>query len=204
MSTASKVAAIVSTKWVAEHLTRANIRILDGSWHLPNQNRDPEAEYLQAHIPGSLFFDIEKCSTPSDYNIPHMLPQPKQFEQYVGEELGICNDTHVIVYDNNELFGLLSAQRVWWTFRVFGHNRVSVVDGGLPKWLKENQPVTKEIPKVIPQTFKAHFQAHLVKSFEDMKQSVATNDRQIVDARPSGRFQGKAPEPRDGKRTASI
>ena len=192
----NKVSAVVSTQWLSEHLTKPNVRVLDGSWHLPNQNRDPRKEYKEAHIPGSLFFDIDGCSRPSNY--AHMLPGEEQFENYVGQELGIGNDTHVVVYDNNDMWGLLSAQRVWWTFRVFGHNLVSVVEGGLPSWIKEKRPVTKEVPTVIPQVFKAKFQAHLVKSYEDLEKNMKEKKIQIVDARPEGRFKGKAPEPREG------
>lgn len=192
-----KFSTLVTVKQLTEALCKShkNLRVLDSSWHMPATNRNPYAEYLEGHIPGSLFFDIEDCvDKKSKYD--HMLPTPSDFEKYVGK-LGINNNTHVILYDNNEV-GLFSAPRVWWTFRVFGHNAVSILDGGLPRWHAEGQPVTKEIKSVDQETFQAKFNPDAVKSFEDMLKNIGERKFQMADARPSGRFYGTEPEPRAG------
>jgi len=194
----SKVNPIVSVKWLAEKIASPpkNLRVLDGSWHLPMTNRVGRQEYLAEHIPGAQYFDIDECADPEAKTLNHMLPKPEEFEKYVGK-LGINNDTHVVVYDNNGNFPLFSAQRVWWTFRVFGYDKISVVEGGLPKWKKEGHPLTKEIEKVPEEKFTAKFRPELVKSFDQIVENqFKTKKFQLLDARPPGRFSGTAPEPR--------
>lgn len=150
-----------------------------------------------------MFFDIDDCADKST-QLSHMLPKPSEFENYVGR-LGINSDTHVIVYDNNDKFPLFSAQRVWWTFRVFGHDRVSVLEGGFRKWCAENNPVTDAVENVPAEKFKAAFRPNLVKSFEDIeKNQFMAKAFTLVDARPAGRFEGTAPEPRPDVKPGCI
>lgn len=192
----TRIPTIVSVKWLAEKILQPpkNFRVVDASWHLPSSGRNAKTEYMSKHIQGAPFFDIDECADQtSDFG--HMLPPPKAFESYVGN-LGISNDTHVVVYDNNEAFGIFSAQRVWWMFRIFGHDQVSVLDGGLPKWLKDGLPVTAEVPTFSPVKFQANFHPSLVKSYGEMEKNVEEKAFQVVDARKSGRFEGTEPEPR--------
>lgn len=191
--------ALVETAWLADHLDDAKVVPMDASWHLPTVQRDAHAEYRQAHIPGALFFDIDSASA-QNTDLPHMLPSPDEFACYVSA-LGIDNDTHVVVYDS---YGLFSAARVWWMFRVFGHNRVSVLNGGLPKWINEKRPLTSE--KVVPEQtrFKADFHPEMVQSLDEMKANLADETRQVLDARSQARFLGQAPEPRPGIRAGHI
>ena len=65
--------ALVSTEWLAEHLDAPDIRIVDGSFYLPAQKRDPKAEFANQHIPGSVFFDIDEIADTSS-PLPHMMP----------------------------------------------------------------------------------------------------------------------------------
>ncbi|XP_046568331.1 3-mercaptopyruvate sulfurtransferase-like [Haliotis rubra] len=192
----NRVAALVSTKWLKDVIASNSkcIRIIDASWHLPTSGRNGNVEFQQKHIPGAQFFDIDECADKSS-PYGHMLPSPLEFEAYVGG-LGIGNDTHVVVYDNNEHFGLFSAQRVWWTFRAFGHDNVSVLDGGFPKWCRESNLTSSESQSVSTKPFKANFVPSFVKSFGDVKRNIDDKQFQLVDARASGRFQGKSPEPR--------
>ena len=199
-------APLITPKDLFSKITaKGNIRVLDCTWHLPTPGSPPRnarEDFHSQHIPGAQFFDIDANSDQSS-PYEHMLPPPAQFEESAGK-LGINNDTHVIVYDNNTNFGVFSAQRVWWTFRVFGHDLVTVLDGGLPRWKKEGLPVTAEIETVPKQTFRARFNTGLIKYFEDMEQNIRTKEYQVIDARSAPRFHGKAPEPREGEWTISV
>ncbi|XP_064639754.1 3-mercaptopyruvate sulfurtransferase-like [Lineus longissimus] len=208
---------LVTAKWLHEYvdankdnLGDSKVRILDGSWHLPFTGRKGLVEWRTDHIPGSFFFDLDDCADKSDPAAEHMMPSAEQFEEYVGK-LGINNDSHVVVYDNNYTFGMFSAPRVWFMFKVFGHDRVSILDGGLPAWMdKTNMLVTDDVPTIKPETFKANFRPEMVKSFEDVETSIREKEDdpdkvfQLVDARPAGRFNGTAPEPRIGIKPGHV
>jgi thiosulfate/3-mercaptopyruvate sulfurtransferase len=183
----------VSTEWLAEHLGDPNVAIVDGSFYLPALKRDASAEYLAAHIPGAVQFDIDAIADHST-NLPHMLPSAEVFAAAVGE-LGIHDGMTIVVYDGA---GLGGAPRVWWTFRVFGAENVLVLDGGLPKWKAEGRateagPVTRSAT-----TFKAKLNSAMVANVDTVKAALADKSAQIVDARPADRFRGEAPEPRPG------
>ena len=121
--------SLVSTNWLIENLN--NVKIIDSSWHLPNQNRNAKEEYFNEHILNSIFFDIDKNSDPKT-DLPHMLPKTMEWEHIVSN-LGISNKDKIIIYDNSDL---ISSCRCWYTFVFFGHdpNFVSVLNGGLIKW----------------------------------------------------------------------
>ena len=183
---------VVSSAWLAEHGGAGSaVRILDGSWHLPPEARDPAAEFREAHIPGAAFFDIDGICDP-DSSLPHMLPSAALFARAVSA-LGVGNDSHVVVYD---AVGLYSAARVWWMFRVFGHGRVSVLAGGLPRWRAEGHPVASGEPATAPGSFTATCDGTLVRSFEQVRAILGSGDAQVVDARAAARFTGEDPGPR--------
>ena len=184
---------VVPPAWLAaEGGAGSAVRVLDGSWHLPPLGRDPAAEFLKAHIPGAAFFDIDRICDPVS-SLPHTLPSPESFGRSVSA-LGVGNDSHVVVYDT---VGLYSAARVWWMFRVFGHDRVSVLAGGLPRWRSEGHPVESGAPTIAPGSFTARApDATLVRSFEQVRATLGTGSAQIVDARAAARFTGEDPGPR--------
>uniref|UniRef100_UPI00398E411D 3-mercaptopyruvate sulfurtransferase n=1 Tax=Pristiophorus japonicus TaxID=55135 RepID=UPI00398E411D len=191
------VRPVVSPAWLAEAVRTAKagaLRVLDTSWHLPTARRDGRREFEEKHIPGAAFFDLDECSDrTSPYD--HMAPGERQFSQYASR-LGIGGGTHVVVYDASEL-GLFSAPRVWWLFRLFGHGRVSVLDGGLAAWCREGLPVTAELGE--PPAL-AHFQASAkdwVKTYQQVLDNIDKQEFQLVDARSEGRFRGTQPEPRE-------
>ena len=191
--------AVVSTQWLAEHLNDPAVKVLDGTFHLPGVPRDADAEFAAAHIPGAQRFNIDAvCDPASPY--PHMLPSPEQFAAAVGA-MGIGNDTHVVVYD---AYGARTSPRVWWTFRVFGHDKVSVVDGGLPKWRSEDRPLTDTPAGHSARRFEAGFRPELVRSLEQIRGNIASRAEQVLDARPTGRFQGVDPEPRKGLKSGHV
>ena len=193
--TNEKQSPLVSTDWLAEKQGSPNIVVLDGSFFMPNQNRSPKAEYQQGHIPGAGFFDIDAIADHAT-NLPHMLPSPDEFADSVGK-LGIDNDTLVVVYDSN--FFMASA-RVWWTFRIFGHDNVAVLDGGIARWVQQGHLVDAEPVEVQRKRFTASFRPELVRDIEQVRALLNQPDAQILDARGPGRFHGTEPEPRPGVR----
>ncbi|CAN9505839.1 unnamed protein product [Ophioblennius macclurei] len=195
---AAQTRALVSAQWLADalknNLVGPKLRILDSSWYLPKTKRNPRDEFAQNHIPGSSYFDIDECCDRCS-SLDHMLPSAGHFSQYVGD-LGIGNDTHVVVYDTSD-FGSFSAPRVWWMFRLFGHGTVSVLDGGMKNWLAEGLPLTSEYRKPERRDFQADLNRAWVKNYEDILENIGTKKVQVVDARSSGRYRGLEPEPRD-------
>jgi len=191
--------ALVETGWLAQHLRAPDVRVVDASWCMPTSGRNAWAEYQDAHIPGAVFFDIDEIAD-IDSKLPHMLPQPEKFSARV-RKLGLGDGSRIVIYDGA---GLFSAARVWWMFRVFGHEDVAVLNGGLPKWRAENRPLESGI--VMPQTrhFSSRVNHLLVRDFGQMRENVKTRAEQVVDARSAARFAGKEPEPRPGLRSGHI
>ena len=191
---------LVETDWLAEHLEAPDVVVLDASWHLPMENRDAHAEYLDAHIPGALFYDIDQISDTSS-DLPHMLPSPIQFSSQM-RKMGIGDGMRLVVYDTP---GLFSAARVWWMFRTMGHNNIQVLNGGFKKWIAEQRPVEQGEPISRGERhFTARLDRGLVRDLDDMKAAVAENSAQILDARAPERFLGKVPEFRPGLRSGHI
>jgi thiosulfate/3-mercaptopyruvate sulfurtransferase len=191
--------ALVSTEWLAAHLNDPHVRVLDASYHLPHLKRDARAEYAAAHIPGAIFFDVDGISDHSS-SLPHMLPKEANFAAAVGA-LGIGNDDFVVAYDS---YGLMSAARAWWMLRAFGHDRVAVLDGGLPKWRREGRPVDDRAVTPQPKSFAARFRPELVRSKDAVLANLKSHAAQVLDARSAGRFRGTDPEPRAGLRGGRI
>ena len=182
----------VTTDWLAQHLSDPKIVILDGSWFLPAANRKPYEEYLAGHIPGAVFFDIDGVADHST-DLPHMLLAPDEFGRQVGA-LGVGDGMTIVIYDEA---GLFSAPRVWWEFLTMGAPDIRILEGGGPKWRAEGRPLESGTTSRAPATFTPHFHPELVRSLADMRALVATG-KQIADARPTGRFAGRDPEPRPG------
>ncbi|MGF7159954.1 thiosulfate/3-mercaptopyruvate sulfurtransferase [Rhodoligotrophos appendicifer] len=193
-------ANLVSTGWLATHLSAPDVVVMDASWYLPADNRDPRAEYLEEHIPGALFFDLDAISD-TDSNLPHMLPSPEKFASIM-RRMGVGDGHRVIVYDTK---GLFAAARAWWMFRVFGHRDVSVLDGGFPKWKAEGRPIEDMSP---PPRQERHFTARLntllVRDKGEVEGAVQDKSYQLADARSAGRFTGSEKEPRPGLRSGHI
>jgi thiosulfate/3-mercaptopyruvate sulfurtransferase len=186
---------LVTTDWLAARLGKPDISVVDGSFYLPALKRDAKAEFLAAHIPGAVFFDIDAIADHST-DLPHMLPGATQFSEAAGK-LGIGKNDTIVVYDGA---GLGGAPRVWWTFRIFGAKNVFVLDGGLPKWTAEGRPTESGESKRAPRQFEAELDTSLVANADDVQMALASKSAQVVDARPADRFRGAAPEPRPGLR----
>jgi thiosulfate/3-mercaptopyruvate sulfurtransferase len=211
---------VVSADWLHANLPDPDLKVLDASWYMPDEQRNPLQEYQVAHIPGALYFDVDGISDRTT-NLPHMLPSEVGFAAAVSA-LGINNKDGVVVYDGK---GIFSAARVWWMFRVFGHDRVWVLDGGLPRWRASGFDVESSASgdsilkasaaseaieniykgqAVSPITFQTKFQPRLVWTLEQVKKNIADKTHQQVDARSKARFDGVAPEPRKGIRSGHV
>ena len=191
--------ALVSTEWLAAHLGDPDVRVIDGSFKLPGITPTAQQDYAERHIPGAPFFDIDAVSDHAS-PLPHMLPSAEEFARQVGA-MGLGSEHRIVVYDGT---GWNSAWRVWWMFRIFGHDRVAILSGGLQKWRAEGRPVTAEISRPAPARFTPRFRPELVRDRAAVRDASATRREQIVDARAQGRFEGSAPEPRPGLRSGHI
>jgi thiosulfate/3-mercaptopyruvate sulfurtransferase len=184
---------LVTCAWLAERPDAPDIRILDATWFLPNDARNAKALYAERRIPGAIFFDIDEIAD-TDTDLPHMLPSPAKFSSRM-KKAGVGDGARIVVYDNQ---GLFSAARVWWTFRVMGHEDVVVLDGGFPAWEAGGYPIETGPPQRREERhFTARFRADLVRDLADMRRAVE-GGQPILDARPAPRFRGEADEPRAG------
>ncbi|VAI55844.1 unnamed protein product [Triticum turgidum subsp. durum] len=211
---------VVSAQWLQQHLGQPDIKILDASWYMPHESRDAWQEYQVAHIPGALYFDIDGISDRTTH-LPHMLPSEEAFAAAVSA-LGISNHDKVIVYDGK---GFYSVPRVWWMFRILGHDKVWVLDGGFPQWQASGFNIGSSCPHdavlkskaansavettyngelANAATFQTEFRHQLLWTLEKVKHNVAAKAHQVVDARVKGRFDGLMPEPREGVRSGHI
>ncbi len=190
---------IVTPAWLAEHLGAPGLKLVDASWYLSAEARDPAAEFKAGHIEGAVFFDIDGIKDP-DNPLPHMLPNALLFAKAMGD-LGLSSRNAIIVYDGT---GMFSAPRAWWSLRTFGHDNVAVLDGGMPAWRAAGNGTVSGAATPEPAIFNASFRPELVRSLEQIRDNLANGGDQVVDARGSGRFLGVDPEVRPGIRSGHI
>ena len=193
--------ALVTTDWLAGRLDHPRLRVVDGSMYLPTSGRDAAAEYAAAHLPGAVFFDLE-ASSDCRSSLPHMLPSATDFAERMSA-LGLDDADDIVVYDGSG--ANLSAARVWWMFRVFGHDPVAVLDGGIGKWRREGRPVESGAPTRPRGSFTARRRpGDAVRDLDQVRRAAGAGDAQIVDMRSAGRFAATEPEPRPGLRGGHI
>jgi thiosulfate/3-mercaptopyruvate sulfurtransferase len=183
--------ALVSTEWLAAHLTAPDVRVVDASWFFPATGQTGRAAYDAAHIPGAVFFDIDEIKDETS-PLPHMAPSAVKFASRV-RKLGISNGNRVIVYDRAA--GSSAAARVWWSFRLFGHHDVALLDGGLAKWQTEMRPVEDLPPLPRDRHFIPRVDQTLIRSKEQMLANLQNGLETVLDARSTSRFEGREAEP---------
>jgi thiosulfate/3-mercaptopyruvate sulfurtransferase len=191
---------LVNTDWLAAELGKPDLAVFDATKYLPNEDMDGYAEFLRARIPGARYFDIDMIADP-DSDLPHMVPTPGRFARLIGE-LGVSNDSRLVFYDQK---GLASAARGWWLAGLFGHDNAAVLDGGLPKWRRENREI--ETGDSLPprsEAFRPDYRAARLRGIGDLLHNVRTQQELVLDARARGRFTGEVPEPRAGMRSGHI
>ena len=190
---------LVSTNWLFNNLNNPNIIILDCSWYLPSENIKGKKEYLEEHLPGSHYFDIDKISDIKS-KFPHMLPTAEIFEKKI-EFMGINNDSIIITYSKPNLMG---ASRVWWMFKYFGHNKIAVLNGSFQKWKKENKPLTNKLPNNKNRKYIASPDKTWLTTYLDIKKNTKNKKFLVVDARNKNRFKGIEQEPRKDLKRGHI
>jgi thiosulfate/3-mercaptopyruvate sulfurtransferase len=196
--------ALVTTDWLAGELGKPDLVVFDATKYLPTEPKDGRAVFRAAHIPGARYFDIDEVADP-DTDLPHMVPSPGRFAKLMST-LGVGDRSRVVFYDQK---GLASAARGWWLMGLFGHDTAAVLDGGLPKWLREGRATeTGDASVAAPTssgvTFRPDYRATRLRGVGDMLGNVATRAELVLDARAAGRFTGATPEPRAGMRSGHI
>lgn len=192
---------IVSVHWLKENLQDENLIILDASPISTVGNK--VSSHQGQHIKNSRLFKIKENFVDKESPFPNTVPSPEQFEEQC-RLLGINKNSSIVVYDN---LGIYTSPRVWWLFKVMGHEDIKVLDGGLPEWVKEgNETINSEdLPIDFSEgNFESNFQKDLLISYEDVMENNNSNDFLIVDARSQGRFEGTADEPRKHLQSGSI
>ena len=209
------VPLVCSTAYVARNLTK--LIPIDTSWRLPATpgsftSLSPKELFEKVHLPNARFFEIDRICD-QHTRLPHMLPPIGEFEEAMGR-MGISESDSLVVYDQQ---GVFSSCRVYWTFKVFGHERISIMNGGLPKWIREGRPIESSSSSSsidsgvsLKTTYKVNYRPELVKNFEDIIETIRQHDQTgmaealILDARPQERFEGKVDEPRQGLPSGHI
>lgn len=183
---------LVTTEWLAGQLGSPDLVVFDCTFYLPAERKDAPALFTERRIPGARFFDIGVVADP-DTDLPHMVPSPGLFEKLMAG-LGVSNTDRVVFYDQK---GLQSAARGWWMMGLFGHDGAAVLDGGLPKWVREGR-TTESGPARAPMSgsFSARYRPTRLRGLGDML--APEPGRVVLDARAAGRFDGTVPEPRPG------
>jgi thiosulfate/3-mercaptopyruvate sulfurtransferase len=190
---------LVTTEWLAPRLGQPDVVVVDGSYYLPAHKRDAASDYISGHIPGAVRFDVDDVSDHAQ-SLPHMLPSAEAFAAKVSA-MGIGDGDTIVIYDG---LGMFSSPRVWWTFRLFGAEKVFILEGGMPKWQAERRPIEAGLATHPPRKFTARKSDDLIAALPLIQSALADHSAQVVDARPADRFRGDAPEPRPGVRPGHI
>ena len=197
----SEAGSLVTAEWLEAHLDDPAVRVVETTWYLPTDGRSGRAEYESGHIRGAAYWDIDGIADPDDSR-PHMAPSPAGFAAHM-EGLGIGGSTRVVVYDR---VGMMTVGRAWWMLRYFGHDSVSILDGGFGKWTAEGRPTETgpQSSRTAPDAFAAQPRAERISDLDTIAASLDGAALQILDARAPGRFAGTEPEPRPGCRSGHI
>jgi thiosulfate/3-mercaptopyruvate sulfurtransferase len=191
--------ALVSTDWLQAHLDAPDVRPVDATWFLPGTERSARAEFEAAHVPGAVFFDLDGVCEPKGLH-PHTVPSAAKFSSRV-RKLGLGDGSRIVVYDGNRFF---ASARVWWIFRLMGHEDVTVLDGGLEKWRAEGRPLSDAPPRPTERHFTVRQNNLITRELDQVRANLTTRREQVVDARSPGRFHAREPEPRPGLRSGHI
>lgn len=190
---------IVTTQVLIANLKDPNLVILDASFKAKPVK--VPAEYANHQIPNARYFDIKGAFSDTTNPYPNAFPSAAQFEASA-QALGINQSSKIVVYDKQ---GIYSSARVWWMFKMMGHEQVAILDGGLPAWIADGYLTEEAVNQDIAKgDFKAKLNEEGIKNIDFVKSNIENPSALIVDARSAGRFNGTEPEPRAGLRGGCI
>ena len=190
---------LIEIDWLKENLNDPQIKIIDGTWHMPTSGLNAFEVFKEKHIPNAIFVDLEETSDQKS-NLPHMMPDNVYFSKKISL-LGINNNDHLVIYD---MYGMFSAARIWFMFKAFGHEKVSILNGGFPAWIGSNGEISNQINNLEPTNYKANLNKSLIVNYKEVLDNLLNNKYQIIDARSPDRFSGNSEEPRPGMKSGHI
>lgn len=184
---------LVTASWLQDNINAPDLRVVDATWVAPFLvgRETGQQAYNKGHIPGAVFFDIDAIAEP-DSDLPHMLPSSILFSSRV-RKMGLGDGNRIIIYDQNSFF---ASARVWWMFRTMGHKDVFVLNGGFAAWQAVGGDIEDLPPVAVERHFTPRARADLLRDMSHVQAATADGNATILDARPPGRFDGSAPEPR--------
>ena len=191
--------SLIEIDWLKKNLNNPEIKIIDGTWHMPGSGINGFDIFKEKHIPNAIFIDLEKISNPNS-DLPHMMPDEKHFSEKISS-LGINNNDNLVIYD---IYGMFSAARIWFMFKAFGHNNVSLLNGGFPAWLDSGGDISNEINELKSTTYKAKLNKSLIANYNQVLENLSNQKYQVLDARSPDRFLGISEEPRTGMKSGHI
>jgi len=190
---------LIEIDWLKKNLNNPQIKIIDGTWHMPGSELNGFDVFKEKHIPNAIFIDLEEISDLNS-DLPHMMPDEKYFSEKISS-LGISNNDNLIIYD---IYGMFSAARIWFMFKAFGHNNVSLLNGGFPAWLESDGDVSNKINELKSTTYKAKLNKLIIADYNQVLENLSNQKYQILDARSPDRFSGISEEPRPGIKSGHI
>ena len=190
---------LIEIDWLKENLNDPQLKIIDGTWHMPASDLNAFEIFKEKHIPNAVFIDLEEISNQNS-NLPHMMPDNDYFSKKISS-LGINNNDHLVIYD---MYGMFSAARIWFMFKAFGHNNVSLLNGGLPAWIDSNGEISNQINKLKATSYKANLNKSLIVNYKEVMDNLSNNKYEVLDARSPDRFSGTSEEPRPGMKSGHI
>lgn len=181
--------------------TEPRLRIIDATLFSPGNKREAGREFIEGRIPGSIRFDLDHIAD-TDAPLPHTVPDSERFAVQVGR-LGIGAGDFVVAYDR---LGVYSAPRAWWLFRLFGHDRVAVLDGGFPRWVAEDCEIERgePAPRVSSLFVATAGRPDTCRTLPQMLDAVLRREELVVDMRSTGRFAATEKEPNPRLRSGHI
>ncbi|MEP2669315.1 MAG: sulfurtransferase [Cyclobacteriaceae bacterium] len=193
------ISPIVSSKWLHENLGNSDLILLDAS-DMDNK-AGLTSEFENQKIRGARYFDLKNTFSDPNGVYPNTFPSEEQFTNGC-RSLGINNSSTIIVYDN---LGIYSSPRVWWMFKVMGHEKVHVLNGGLPDWVRNGfETVTYYNRETVVGDFTSKLHSARINDIDFIQSNISDQHSLLIDARSEGRFNGTAKEPREGLRSGSI
>ena len=190
---------LIEIDWLKENLNNPQIKIIDGTLHMPTSGLNAFEVFKEKHIPNAIFVDLEDVSDQNSI-LPHMMPDNDYFSKKISS-LGINNNDHLVIYD---MYGMFSAARIWFMFKAFGHEKVSILNGGFPAWIDSDGEISDQINKLEPSNYKADLNKSLIVNYKEVFDNLSSNIYQIIDARSPDRFSGISEEPRPGMKSGHI